>query len=721
MDTMRDKLASALRIEDAKFLRELLAECLGTFFLLLIGNSANIQSVVATGGNSTSCHIAWGIGFMFAVYLAASVSGAHLNPAISVAQSILGNLPSWKIIPFAIMQVIGAFLGAALSYFGHHDDLWKLDGGLRQVSGSQATAGLFTTFPSDHMSTWGSLLDQIIGTAMLSGLVCLITDKRHKIPAGLVPPLAGGIMSMVAMTYGANGGFAINPARDFGPRLFCLCAGYGWEVFRHRNYYFWIPIVGPLIGAIIGAWIYKLFIGLHGLNEKLEIDPVNKMFHDVFRSSDGVLIGYDNTLSRTNGAQTKHYEPSYQIWKMGFLEAKYWLPRGTQWEDLHGQHGTSSEVFPHPTHLAWALVLGITLTGLRVIFDNFIFVPLAFFLQKTAAETRVELMEREKKFRRMSECMFRCMYYALAFLYGICVISQQEYAYDLKECWRNWPLHPVPQTLAWYYMTQGGFYISLIISMTWLDAARSDHYQMLAHHFITLSLITISWSMNMVRVGSLVLLSHDAVDILIDLAKIFRYAGNEKALMYTFICVLVVWVLTRLVYYPFWVLNSVWFDAPSLIQADYSWLNVTELPVVPRIIMVLLSLLLVLHIFWTYILFKVAYESAHDGVLDDRLKAEKVPIFFLELSVTLTTALKFTLLSRYATLSFNEDMILLLLFLMALTVSAENQQHPVYRMTNESEIKAEIAKLLIHEFVTSMEMTEGQKYMAEKFLSTLTM
>ncbi|ULT82197.1 hypothetical protein L5515_017740 [Caenorhabditis briggsae] len=316
MGVFQDKIASILRIEDQQFTRELLAECIGTFFLLLIGNAANVQAAVAVGGNSTSCHIAWGIGFMFAVYLAASVSGGHLNPAISIAQSILGNLPPWKIIPYAIAQVIGAFLGAAVAYFGHHDDLWKLDGGIRQVTGGQATAGLFTTFPSDHMSVWGSLLDQIIGTAMLSGLVCLITDKRHQIPTGVVPVLAGSIMSMVAMTFGANGGFAINPARDFGPRLFCLCAGYGWEVFSAHYYYFWIPIVGALIGAVIGAWIYKIFVGLHGMNESLDIQPA-KGFNDMQRNSEGILIGYDNTLSRARGeiAAPRQYTPSYQVFE----------------------------------------------------------------------------------------------------------------------------------------------------------------------------------------------------------------------------------------------------------------------------------------------------------------------------------------------------------------------------------------------------------------------
>ncbi|CAI4228674.1 unnamed protein product [Auanema sp. JU1783] len=306
MEDLREKFGSVFRIEDKKFIRELLAECIGTFFLLLIGNSANVQAAVAAGGNSTSCHIAWGIGFMFAVFLAASISGAHLNPAISFAQWLLGNVPFWKLPMYMFAQVVGAYLGSAVTYFGHHDDLHKIDGGIRYVTGSKATAGLFTTFPSAHMSVWGSFLDQVIGTAILSGLICLITDKRHQIPSAFVPPLAGGIMSMVAMTYGANGGFAINPARDLGPRLFCLCSGYGWEVFSFNNYgYFWIPIVGPFVGALIGAWLYKLFVGLHGMNEVLEVSdaPSTKGYNDWRFNPQGLLIGYDNTLSRQAGLQ----------------------------------------------------------------------------------------------------------------------------------------------------------------------------------------------------------------------------------------------------------------------------------------------------------------------------------------------------------------------------------------------------------------------------------
>ncbi|KJH49815.1 putative aquaporin-9 [Dictyocaulus viviparus] len=272
MDEIRDRISNTLTIEDNRLVRELLAECIGTFFLLFIGTADYIQNAASDFGNTTSCYIVVGGLALCLPYISQPMySGAHLNPAISFAQWVLGNIPMWKVFLYTIAQLIGAYLGAAISYFGHHDDLWKLDGGKRQVLGSQGTAGLFTTFPSAHMSTWGSLLDQILGSAILSGLVCLISDKRHKIPTGFVPPVAGAILCMIAMTFGTNGGFAINPARDFGPRLFTLCAGYGWEVFSAYRFYFWIPIVGPMIGAIIGAWLYKLFVGLHGLNEDIQI------------------------------------------------------------------------------------------------------------------------------------------------------------------------------------------------------------------------------------------------------------------------------------------------------------------------------------------------------------------------------------------------------------------------------------------------------------------
>ncbi|KAI6191121.1 Aquaporin-10 [Aphelenchoides bicaudatus] len=302
MDKFREVLTDKLGTENS-VVRAILAEFIGTFFLLFIGLSANIQQAI-TGASETSAQLAWGFGFAFAVYCSATVSGGHLNPAISLSSLIIGDLNIGRFIVYVIAQLLGAFVGSAAAYLGHIDDINFLDNGQRSIMGGNATAALFATFPSSHISILGSLVDQIIGTATLAFCVALITDKRHQIPTGLIPLLAGFTMSMISMTYGSNGGFAINPARDLGPRLFLLCVGYGWSLFTVRNYYFWIPIVGPLIGAILGTWIYKIFVGIHGGTETLDITD-SKMFYG--RDN----LGYKRHLSTDN----ENREPTPLSWR----------------------------------------------------------------------------------------------------------------------------------------------------------------------------------------------------------------------------------------------------------------------------------------------------------------------------------------------------------------------------------------------------------------------
>uniref|UniRef100_A0A914VKD3 Uncharacterized protein n=1 Tax=Plectus sambesii TaxID=2011161 RepID=A0A914VKD3_9BILA len=104
----------------------------------------------------------------------------------------------------------------------------------------------------------------IVGTAILGVCVAAIGDKRNKIPAHLHPLLGGLVVAMIGMCFGMNCGYPINPGRDLGPRIFTLIAGWGWEVFSYKNYtWFWVPIVGPTLGAVFGAWAYKIFIGIH--------------------------------------------------------------------------------------------------------------------------------------------------------------------------------------------------------------------------------------------------------------------------------------------------------------------------------------------------------------------------------------------------------------------------------------------------------------------------
>jgi len=154
-------------------------------------------------------------------------------------------------------------------------------------------------------------------------------------------------------------------------------------------------------------------------------------------------------------------------------------------------------------------------------------------------------------------------------------------------------------------------------STFFIDIRRSDFWQMMTHHGVTILLLSISWSINMVRVGTLVLFSHDAGDVLIELSKLFRYARWQKQLTILFCIFMCVWIGTRLIYYPFWVIWSIVVDAPAFIQSDYRWEKIFQAPIVPRILMVLLCSLVALHIFWTWILIRVALQSLNKGDIDD--------------------------------------------------------------------------------------------------------
>ena len=136
-------------------------------------------------------------------------------------------------------------------------------GVVAQVVLSRNTAGIWATYPQPFLSVFpGGFIDQIVGTALLVGVIFGITDSRNSpAPSGLAPVIVGLLVVLIGATFGFNAGYAINPARDFGPRLFTAIAGWGSEVFRAGNGWWWIPIVAPPIGGVLGGWVYDLFVG----------------------------------------------------------------------------------------------------------------------------------------------------------------------------------------------------------------------------------------------------------------------------------------------------------------------------------------------------------------------------------------------------------------------------------------------------------------------------
>jgi MIP family channel proteins len=246
-------------------LREVLAEFLGTFVLILFGAGVVAQFVVSKGaaGSWLGINFAWGIGVAMGCYVSAGVSGAHLNPAVTVALAVHRGFDWAKVGPYIAGQFAGAFAASVVVYFTYSEALTAFDGGVRQVLGPQGTAGIWATYPRDYLSTFpGGFIDQVVGTAILMGAILGITDTRNSAPpSGLVPLVVGLLVAALGMSFGFNSGYAINPARDLGPRLFTAMAGWGTEVFRAGNYWWWVPIAGPITGAVLGGWIYDLCVG----------------------------------------------------------------------------------------------------------------------------------------------------------------------------------------------------------------------------------------------------------------------------------------------------------------------------------------------------------------------------------------------------------------------------------------------------------------------------
>jgi glycerol uptake facilitator protein len=238
-------------------LGQMLAEFLGTLVLIALGDGV-VAMVVLFGsgapsevinGGYTNITLGWGLAVLMGICVAGRVSGAHLNPAVTLALAVFRGFPWNKVGPYGLAQVAGGFAGAALVYLNYWPAFQKFDPGLDK------TAGVFTTFPAFPEAWVFGFLDQLIGTALLVGLIFAITDPRNEpVSPPLQPIVIGLVVVAIGVSWGGMHGYAINPARDFGPRLFTVMAGFRNTGFDGHAW--WVPIVGPLAGGLIGALIY---------------------------------------------------------------------------------------------------------------------------------------------------------------------------------------------------------------------------------------------------------------------------------------------------------------------------------------------------------------------------------------------------------------------------------------------------------------------------------
>jgi len=242
---------------------ELIAEFLGTFVLILFGVGvvamvvlfpSNTPAEIIHGGY-TNITLGWGLAVTMGIYLAGTVSGGHLNPAVTLAMAVFRGFPWRKVLPYFIAQTAGAFLAAALVYRNYLPAFHQFDPQLGK------TAGVFTTFPAFPAFPQAGFLDQVIGTALLLLMVLAITDEFNVPPgANLAPAMIGLVVVAIGMSFGGMHGYAINPARDFGPRLFTAVAGFRTNGLTDGLRVWWVPVLAPLLGGLVGAAVYDFGI-----------------------------------------------------------------------------------------------------------------------------------------------------------------------------------------------------------------------------------------------------------------------------------------------------------------------------------------------------------------------------------------------------------------------------------------------------------------------------
>lgn len=246
---------------------EMCGEFAGTMILILFGVGVVAQVVAAGSGDHDSIAWAWGIGVTLGVYVAARLSGAHLNPAVTIALAAFKGFEWRKVGPYCLAQTAGAFVAAIIVRFTYANYIDSID-----PDHGYTSQGIFATQAgpigdTGSVSLTTAFFDQIVGTAILVFVIFALTTATNNPPlANLGPVVVGLLVVAIGMAWGANAGYAINPARDFGPRLAEWVTGYGtaWRsATGDHPIYFWIPILGPIIGGLVGGAAFKYLVEQH--------------------------------------------------------------------------------------------------------------------------------------------------------------------------------------------------------------------------------------------------------------------------------------------------------------------------------------------------------------------------------------------------------------------------------------------------------------------------
>ncbi|XP_041758863.1 ceramide synthase 2 [Coregonus clupeaformis] len=334
---------------------------------------------------------------------------------------------------------------------------------------------------------------------------------------------------------------------------------------------------------------------------------------------------------------------------------RLWFPAGLGWADLKDRDG---QVFAKGRDLWVIFPIAVCFLIIRQIFERTVAVQLASLLgvrekprvraapnitlesffcnaSKFPSQSSVEELtkqsacsvrqvqrwfrrrrnqERPSQIKKFREASWRFTFYLLAFIAGLGALIDKPWFYDMEEMWNGFPTLPLLPSQYWYYMIELGFYISLLFSVA-TDIKRKDFKEQIVHHVATILLISFSWLVNYIRAGTLIMLVHDASDYLLESAKMFNYAGWRKTCNYIFILFAAVFILTRLVILPFWIIHTTWVYPLTLYPPFFGFYFFNGL----------LFVLQCLHIFWAGLILRMAIKflPGNDIVEDERSDREE--------------------------------------------------------------------------------------------------
>lgn len=249
-----------------QFIGELISEAVAVFIIIAFGDSVAgmylLYSPNPYAGSYWGVCIAWGLAVTMAIYATGSVTGTHANPAVTLALALYRKFSWLKVLPYCIAQVIGGYLGAAIVYALYAPVINHANAAAHLTRAAGGSAAVFFTHPGIAITPMHAFSDQIILTAFLIFGIFAITEQYNEIApqANTGAFMIGLLVALIGASMGFLEAWAINPARDLGPRLFCFFTGWGHAAFPSPDNYWWVPIAGPLVGGVVGGAAYQYLI-----------------------------------------------------------------------------------------------------------------------------------------------------------------------------------------------------------------------------------------------------------------------------------------------------------------------------------------------------------------------------------------------------------------------------------------------------------------------------